>query len=42
MNPTTGVSTLVFEVTSKLGAGTYGLEVENKIGRSVSFGFEVK
>ena len=42
MNPATGVSTLVFEVTSKLGAGTYGLEVENKIGRSVSFGFEVK
>ena len=42
MNPTTGVSTLVFEVSSKIGAGTYGLEVENKIGRSVSFGFEVK
>jgi hypothetical protein len=42
MNPTTGVSTLVFEVSSKIGAGTYGLEVENKIGRSLSFGFQVK
>ena len=42
MDPTTGVSSLVFEVSSKIGAGKYGLEVENKIGRSVSFGFEVK
>jgi hypothetical protein len=42
MNPTTGVSTLTFVVSNKLGAGKYFLEVENKIGRSVSFGFEVK
>jgi len=42
MNPTTGVSSLVFEVTNKLGAATYFLEVENKIGRSLSIGFEVK
>ena len=42
MNPITGESSLVFEVNKKLGAGKYFLEVENKIGRSVSFGFEVK
>jgi hypothetical protein len=42
MNPTTGVSTLTFVVDDKIGAGKYFLEVENKIGRSVSFGFEVK
>ena len=42
MDPTTGVNTLKFVIPNKIGAGTYGLEVENKIGRSVSFGFEVK
>jgi len=42
MNPATGVSTLTFVVHKKIGAGTYGLEVANKIGRSVSFGFKVK
>ena len=42
MNPTTGESTIVFVVHKKIGAGTYVLEVENKIGRSLSFGFEVK
>ena len=42
MNPTTGVSSLTFVVHDKIGAGKYFLEVENKIGRSVSFGFEVK
>jgi hypothetical protein len=41
MNPATGVSTLTFVVHKKIGAGTYGLEVENKIGRSVSFGFKI-
>ena len=42
MDPTTGVSALKFIVHKKLGAATYFLEVENKIGRSLSFGFEVK
>jgi hypothetical protein len=42
MNPTTGISTLTFVVHKKLGAGKYFLEVANKIGRSLSFGFEVK
>ena len=42
MNPATGASTLTFIVHNKIGAGTYFLEVENKIGRSLSFGFEVK
>ena len=42
MEPTTGISALTFVVHNKLGAGKYFLEVENKIGRSVSFGFEVK
>jgi hypothetical protein len=41
-DPATGVSKLTFIVHKKLGAGTYFLEVENKIGRSLSFGFEVK
>ena len=42
MNPTTGISTLTFVVHKKLGAGKYFLEIANKIGRSLSFGFEVK
>ena len=42
MNPATGVSTLTFVVHKKIGAGTYGLEVENKINRSLPFSFEVK
>ena len=42
MDPTTGVSTAKFIVHKKLGAGSYFLEVENKIGRYLSFGFEVK
>jgi C1A family cysteine protease len=42
VDPATGVSTLTFVVHKKLGAGTYSLEIENKIGRSLSFGFEVK
>jgi hypothetical protein len=41
MDLATGVSTAKFVVHKKLGAGTYLLEVENKIGRSLSFGFEV-
>jgi hypothetical protein len=42
MNPATGASIVKFIVSDKIGAGKYFLEVENKIGRSVSFGFEVK
>ena len=42
MNPATGVSTLTFVVHKKIGAGTHSLEVENKIGRSLPFDFEVK
>jgi uncharacterized repeat protein (TIGR02543 family) len=41
MEPTTGESTIVFVVSKNLGAGVYGLEVENKIGRSLTFGFSV-
>ena len=42
MSPVTGASTAKFIVHKKLGTGTYLLDVENKIGRSVSFGFEVR
>ena len=42
MDPVTGESTIVFVVHKKIGAGTYLLEVENKVGRSLSFGFTVK
>jgi hypothetical protein len=37
MNPTTGESTVTFIVHKKVGAGTFGLEVENKIGRAAAF-----
>jgi hypothetical protein len=36
MSPTTGESTIVFVVPKKIGAGTYPLEVENKVGRSLA------
>jgi hypothetical protein len=36
MNPTTGESTIVFVVPKKIGAATYALEVDNKIGRSLT------
>jgi hypothetical protein len=36
MDPATGESTIVFVVHKKIGAGSYPLQVENKIGRSVS------
>jgi hypothetical protein len=36
MNPTTGVSTLRFVVFRKLRAGTYGVEVVNKVGRATA------
>lgn len=36
MDPTTGESTIVFVVPKKIGAGTYPLEVDNKIGRSLT------
>ena len=36
MDPETGVSTLKFVVNKKLFAATYGLEVENKIGRAAA------
>ena len=36
MDPETGVSTLKFVVNKKLIAATYGLEVENKIGRAAA------
>ena len=42
MNPATGVSTAKFVVHKKLVTATYFLEIENKIGKSLSFGFEVK
>ena len=42
MNPATGESTIIFEVHKKLGTGNYELSIENKIGQSLSFGFEVK
>jgi len=42
MNPATGVSTLTFVVHKKIVTGKHSLEVENKIGRSLSFDFEVK
>ena len=41
MNPATGVSTITFVVHKKIIAGTYLLEVENKVGRSLTFGFMV-
>jgi hypothetical protein len=41
MNPTTGASSVTFVISKKLGAGTYALELENKIGRAVSAGFRV-
>ena len=41
MNPTTGVSSVTFVISKKLGAATYLLEVENKIGRVLSAGFTV-
>ena len=41
MNPTTGASSVTFVISKKLGAGTYALELENKVGRAVSAGFTV-
>ena len=41
MNPTTGASSVTFVISKKLGAATYLLEVENKIGRALSAGFTV-
>jgi hypothetical protein len=41
MEPTTGVSEIVFVVHNKIGAGSYFLEVQNKVGRSLTFGFAV-
>ena len=41
MNPTTGASSVTFVISKKLGASTYLLEVENKIGRALSAGFTV-
>ena len=41
MNPTTGESTIVFVVHKKIGASNYLLEIENKVGRSLTFGFSV-
>ena len=42
IDPTTGESTITFVVHKKITAGTYGLEVENKVGRSLPFSFTVK
>ena len=36
MNPTTGESTITFVVPKTIVSGTYGLEVVNKVGRSVT------
>jgi hypothetical protein len=36
MNPVTGESTVTFIVHKKVGAGTFGLELENKIGRAAA------
>jgi hypothetical protein len=36
MDPVTGESTIAFVVHKNLGAGTYDLEVENKIGRGTT------
>lgn len=41
MDPTTGESQIVFVVPEKIGAGSYSLEVGNKVGRSLPFGFTV-
>ena len=41
MEPTSGVSEIVFVVHKKIGAGSYVLEVENNVGRSLSVGFTV-
>ena len=42
MDPVTGESAISFVVHKKIGAATYLLEVENKVARSLSFGFTVK
>jgi hypothetical protein len=41
MNPATGVSTLIFVVHKKIGAGPHSLIVENKVGKSLPFDFTV-